>query len=130
MRRFIPLSFSQILVLVLFYLISFTNNAQVLQIEVLGGSVVTQGSTVSINAGSSLTFRATNIETGNCGQLQITDVDISNTSDFDITPNNPKDKIKPNSCNGDHYLDFEIENTSGSCSTTSTLVTIEIKNHL
>ena len=70
----------------------------------------------------------TNVETGNCGQLHIQDVDISNTTDFDISPNNPSDKIKPWSCNGDHTRDFEIENISSGCATVSTLVTIGIKN--
>ncbi len=109
-------------------LISVKSNAQILQVEILGGAVVTQGSTVTINAGSSLTFRATNIETINCGQLYIQDIDISNTTDFDISPNNPWDKIKPSGCNGDKYLDFEIENNSGSCASSSTLVTVKIKN--
>ncbi len=84
--------------------------------------------TITIDAGTSLTFRATNIETGNCSNLIIQDIDISNTLDFDISPNNPSDKIKPSSCSGDKYLDFEIENDSGSCSTTHTTVTVEIKN--
>lgn len=113
---------------IVFFLIAFTSNSQVLQVEIIGGAVVTDGSTVTINAGSSLDFRMTNVETGNCGNLRIEDVDVSNTTDFDITPNNPSDRIKPASCNGDHDKDFEIENISGSCSSSSTLVTIEIRN--
>ncbi|MDO5969517.1 LamG-like jellyroll fold domain-containing protein [Flavivirga aquimarina] len=113
---------------VFFLLISFFSNAQIIQVEIIGGAIVTDGSTVTINAGTSLDFRMTNVETGNCARLKIDDVDISNTTDFDITPNNPKDKIKPAHCNGDHDKDFEIENISGACTSTSTLVTIEIQN--
>ncbi|NNC51035.1 MAG: hypothetical protein HKO01_10905, partial [Flaviramulus sp.] len=117
------------LILIMFFaLISNVGNSQIIQVEILGGAIVTQGSTVTINAGSSLDFRITNIETSNCANLDIKGVDIANTADFDISPNNPKDKIKPQSCNGDQELDFEIENVSGTCTTSSTLVTIEIKN--
>ncbi|MBT8277411.1 MAG: T9SS type A sorting domain-containing protein [Bacteroidia bacterium] len=116
------------LVLALF-LFGFIGNAQVMQLEVIGGSVVTQGSTVTINAGNSLDFRITNIETNNCSNLKIEDVDIANTTDFDINPGNPKKNIKPEDCpGGKKLLDFEIENLNLTCSTTSTLVTIEIKN--
>jgi hypothetical protein len=110
------------------FLIGFVSSAQILQVEILGGAIVTEGSTVTINAGSSIDFRMTNVETGNCGQLHIQDVDISNTTDFDISPNNPSDKLKPWSCNGDHTRDFEITNLNSTCATVSTLVTIEVKN--
>jgi hypothetical protein len=112
----------------LFLFLGFFCNAQIIQVEITGGAIVTQGSTVSINAGSSLDFRITNVETSNCSNLRIDDIDISNTADFDISPNNPRDRIKPESCRGDHDLYFEIENTSGNCSTSTTLVTIEIRN--
>jgi hypothetical protein len=130
MRRPLSINFFQITFFVVFSLICLKSNSQIIQVEVLGGAVVTQGSTVTINAGSSLDFRITNVETANCAKLDIKGVDIANTTDFDISPNNPKDKIKPQSCKGDHNLDFQIENISGSCSTASTLVTIEIKNQL
>ncbi|MEP3839056.1 MAG: LamG-like jellyroll fold domain-containing protein [Algibacter sp.] len=129
MRRSPSFNLYQITFFVFTLLLGFISRAQVMQAEVIGGSVITQGSTVTINAGSSLGFRITNIETGNCGNLEIKDVDIANTTDFEITPNNPKEKIKPTSCKGgDKYLDFEIENISGACNPASTLVTIEIKN--
>ncbi len=64
--------------------ISSIGNAQEMQLQVIGGSVVTQGSTVTINAGNSLSFRMTNIEENNCKNLKIEDVNISNTTDFDI----------------------------------------------
>ncbi|MFI1745557.1 LamG-like jellyroll fold domain-containing protein [Thalassobellus sediminis] len=133
MRRSIPSSLTQILVIVFFVLIGYLGNSQIVQVEIVGGAIVTQGSTVTINAGSSLDFRITNIDASNCNgskRLKIRGVDISNTSDFDITPNNPKKNIKQVSCGGikNKYLDFEIENTNGSCATTSTLVTIEVRN--
>lgn len=128
MRRLLPLNLLRKFVFFLFVLCSYAGNAQIIQVEIVGGAVVTQGSTVIINAGSSLDFRITNVETGNCGNLIIEDVDISNTTDFDIDPNNPKDKLKPADCKGDHELDFEIENISGSCVTASTLVTVKIRN--
>ena len=118
-------------IILLFFLINVTAHSQVMQLEVLGGAVVTQGSTITINAGSSLDFRITNIETTNCKNLRIKDVDISNTTDFDINPNNPKRSIKPADCPGPNWkksLDFEIVNISPSCATVSTLVTVEIKN--
>ncbi|PTM08394.1 MAG: hypothetical protein DA407_08180, partial [Bacteroidetes bacterium] len=100
-----------------------------MQLEIIGGSVVTQGSTITLNAGNSLNFRITNIEENNCKNLKINDVDISNTTDFDISPNNPKRNIKPEACPGNNdKLDFTIENISTSCGVVSTLVTIEIKN--
>lgn len=110
-------------------LIGVISQAQVIQVEIFGGSVVTEGSTISINAGNSLDFTITNIEGSNCKKLKIQDIDLSNTTDFNIYPGNPKKNIKPYGCNGGNkYLDFEVENISPSCATTSTLVTIEIKN--
>ena len=98
-----------------------------MQVEIVGGAVVSQGATLSINAGSSLDFKITNIETSNCKNLQIKDINIANTTDFDLTPNYPKDKIKPQGCKGDYDFYFEISKISGACTTTSTLVTIKIK---
>lgn len=115
--------------LVFILLIGSSAFSQTMQLEVVGGAVVTQGSTISITAGTSLDFRITNVDFSNCKKLRIQDVDITNTIDFDINPNNPKKNIKPYGCQGGKkFLDFEIENTSPSCTTTSTLVTVEIKN--
>lgn len=114
---------------ILVFFVNFLSFSQIMQLEVLGGAVVTQGSTITINAGNSLDFRITNIETTNCKKLRIQDVDISNTTDFDINPNNPKKNIKPAGCSGGKkFLDFEIVNLNLNCATTSTLVTVEIKN--
>tara|TARA_R110002050_G_scaffold281956_1_gene429600 strand:+ start:4265 stop:9226 length:4962 start_codon:yes stop_codon:yes gene_type:complete len=119
---------------VLLFLTVFVSNAQIIQVEVIGGAVVTQGSTVTINAGSSLDFRITNIDASSCKgsrKLKIQDIDISNTTDFDISPGNPKKNINQVTCGGSSSkkrLDFEVENTRYDCATVSTLVTIEIKN--
>lgn len=116
-------------VIFVFTFISQIGYAQTMQLEVVGGAVVTQGATISINAGTSLDFRITNVDYSNCKKLKVQDVDISNTTDFDIDPNNPKRNIKPEGCNGGKkYLDFSIQNTTPSCTTASTLVTVEIKN--
>ena len=113
----------------LFVLTIQMGHAQTMQLEVIGGAVVTQGSTISINAGTSLDFRITNVDFSNCKKLKIQDVDISNTTDFDIDPNNPKRNIKPEGCNGGKkFLDFTITNISPNCTTVSTLVTVEIKD--
>ncbi len=129
MKRNLPsFGIKPALYLILFLLINFVGNAQIIQVEIVGGAVVTQGSTITINAGNSLDFRITNIETGNCGNLRIQDIDITNTTDFDISPNNPRDRIKPAGCRGDHDLYFEVENLSPTCTTAITEVVIEIRN--
>lgn len=100
-----------------------------MQLEIIGGSVVNQGSTITINAGNSLSFRITNAEGGNCKNLRIKDIDIANNTDFSIFPGNPKKNIKPVGCKGGKkFLDFYIDNLSGTCATVSTLVTVKIKN--
>ncbi|MEL0457498.1 LamG-like jellyroll fold domain-containing protein [Flavobacteriaceae bacterium SZ-1-7] len=112
----------------------FVANAQIIQVEIIGGAVVTQGSTVTINAGNSLDFRITNVEPGACQNnngLKVDGVILSNTTDFDISPNNPNKTIKQASCGGSistHRLDFSVENISGSCVTTNTLVAIELRD--
>ncbi len=114
---------------IIIYLICGFVSAQTIQVKIIGGSVVTNGSTVTINVGNSLDFRITNTDTSNCNNLRIDGVDMSNISDFDINPNDPKKNIKEQSCNGNNkFLDFEVINISSGCATVSTLVTIKIKN--
>ena len=133
MRRYLPQSLLRKIVFVFVLLLGFVSKAQIIQVEIIGGAIVTQGSTVTISQGARVDFRITNIDASSCKnskKLKIDDINISNTTDFDITPNNPKKKIKQLTCkgNGNKNLDFEIENISGSCISTSTLVTIKIKN--
>lgn len=93
--------------------------------NLLGGSAVTQGESVAITEGSSLTFRITNIRS-NCGTLNIEDIVLSNTADFTLyyyysLPYN----VRSEDCrNGVKYYDFIIKNTSNNCSA-STTITIE-----
>ncbi|AUP78445.1 LamG-like jellyroll fold domain-containing protein [Flavivirga eckloniae] len=123
------LAFLKPKLLVLFSFYCFISNAQIIQVEIVGGSVVSQGSTVTINVGNSLDFRITNIDGSNCKKLKIRGVSVSNTTDFAVDPVDPRKNIKYDTCPGNKkYLDFEIENISPSCTTTSTLVTIEIKD--
>lgn len=71
----------------------------------------------------------TNIESDNCRNLKIDDVNISNDTDFGLSPSNPKGNIKPEDCSGGKkFIDFMVENMSPVCTSTSTLVTIKIKN--
>ncbi|ULC60438.1 T9SS type A sorting domain-containing protein [Flaviramulus sp. BrNp1-15] len=133
MRRFLPLNFFQTNTFIFFLLFFSIGNAQIIQVEIIGDAVVTQGSTITINAGSSLDFRITNVETAACSnsnRLEIENVTVADVTNFNVSPNNVKRKIKQDTCpgNGNKDLDFSIENTSGNCATVSTLVTIEIKN--
>ena len=117
----------KLLTTIAFFLIGICANAQVMYLEITGGAEVTQGSTVTVSAGNNIQFTITNVETDNCKKLKVRDVDISNTVDFDINPNNPRRNIKPETCNGGwKFLDFDITKTGGSCNAASTLVTIEI----
>lgn len=127
MRKFVPLSFFQIAFSLIFLLISFIGNAQDIKVEVQGGSNVALPSIVSINAGNSLTFKVTNISTGNCKSLQIKDISLSGAtgaSTFTVTPFNPKDNIKPAHCNGDHDLLFTVTRTDNNCTTDSVTITL------
>ncbi|KAA5824187.1 T9SS type A sorting domain-containing protein [Algibacter amylolyticus] len=129
MRRELPTHFLQFTLLIIFSFFSLSGKAQVAQVEVLGGAIITEGSTIGITEGNSLDFRITNLELANCDYLKIQDVNVSNTSDFDVSPNSPATNIKPLTClGGDKFLDFEVETTSLSCGAKSTLVTIEISN--
>ena len=113
----------------LFLFFNIVCYSQIIQVEIIGGSVVTENSTITINAGNNLDFRITNVETNNCSNLRIQDVDLSNTTDFDISPNNPRRNIKPLQCNGGNkFLDFEVANISSSCVVASTQIIIEIRN--
>ena len=47
--------------LLLLLLVNFMINAQDMRVSILGGAVVTQGSTITINAGTSVAFQITNI---------------------------------------------------------------------
>lgn len=114
---------------ILFLLFGITGFSQVIQVEIIGGAIVTLGSTVTINAGSSLDFRITNISSG-CTRLRVDGVSIGNPTDFSLNGyNNLGRDVRSQGCrNWKKWSDFEIENISGSCLSASTLVTIAIRN--
>lgn len=108
----------------LVFLINFIGNSQDIQVNILGGAIVTHGSTITIDAGTSLTFQITNTS-NNCSTLKIKDIDLSNTSNFSISPSNPSDNIKSVNCrNGDKDLNFTVTSNSG-CGTYTTRITID-----
>ena len=127
MRRSLPLSFFQLTFVCVFLLISFIGNAQITKVDIQGGANVVAGSTISINAGNSQTFRITNSETSNCRNLKINDVNLSSASGgtFSISPSNPKDNLKPGDCKGDHDLLYTVTRTDSACTTATVTVTVE-----
>ena len=63
----------------------FWGYSQAVGLTILGSpNQINSGSTINITAGNKLTFRITNTETGNCGNLKIEDVNINNTANFKI----------------------------------------------
>lgn len=95
-----------------------------MRVEIDGGSEVTQGSTITIEAGSDIEFEITNIEPHSCASVRVQSITLSNTTDFSISPSNPRENIKPEDCRGEDELEFEVESTSTSCVTTTTEVII------
>lgn len=126
MRQINP---SKIFLIFIVTLFSFISNAQVIQVEVIGGAVVASGSTISINAGSALDFRITNTAAG-CNRLRVDGVTITNTADFSIYGYNHLGRdVRSQSCNNwKKWSDFVVVNDSGSCSSTSSLVTVHLRN--
>jgi len=113
----------------LFLLFSIAGNAQIMQVKILGGAEVINGGTLTINAGNSVTFQIINTALGNCSSVNVTDINISNTANFSITPSNPSENIKSEKCNnGEKFLNFTVTATGSACETTTTKVTIEGNN--
>ncbi|SNR41262.1 Por secretion system C-terminal sorting domain-containing protein [Lutibacter agarilyticus] len=104
--------------------VAFTGNAQVMQVNILGGAEVASGTTISITAGNSITFRITNTRS-NCGTLKVEDIILSDQANFSVSHKKLSYKVKSSACkNGNKYLDFTVTNTSGGC-VASTNITIE-----
>tara|TARA_R110002049_G_scaffold305738_1_gene503154 strand:- start:26725 stop:27024 length:300 start_codon:yes stop_codon:yes gene_type:complete len=81
------------------FLFFFTlSHAQVAKVEIVGGANIANGSTTTITAGTSLNFRITNSETGNCDDLEIQNVIIGNPSKFSVIPSTTNGFIRPASC--------------------------------
>ncbi|MDX1830132.1 MAG: LamG-like jellyroll fold domain-containing protein [Lutibacter sp.] len=110
------------------FLFIFVNSySQIIQVNILGGAQISQGETITINAGNSLTFRIINTVSG-CKSLKVQDVNLDNQTNFSISPNNPKKNIKSYDCrNGHKYLDFTVtaDNLSSGCGTYTTKVTVD-----
>lgn len=113
---------SKLVVLLLF--VAFVGNAQDMQVNILGGTEVATGSTISITAGNSITFRITNTRS-NCGTLKIQDIILSKPLDFSVSHQKLSYSVKSASCKkGKKYLDFTVTNISGDCAA-STKITIK-----
>ena len=108
----------------LFVLFNLFATSQSIQVEVIGGSIVNQSSTVAITAGNSINFRVTTTSTS-CATLRIQNISLTNTTDFSLTSSGIPANIKPDQCrSGEKYFDFMVTNISGNCGA-STDVTIE-----
>jgi len=90
-----------------------------IQVDVLGGSQISDGATFSISQGNAITFRVTNVAS-NCGNLRVQDIVLSNLTDFSVTHASIPINVKGQSCkNGLKHLDFTITNISGNCGATT-----------
>ena len=107
----------------LFLMIGFLGNAQIMQVNILGGNQIQPLDTISISAGSALTFRITNTITQGCGDLRIQSVSISDTGNFSISNTNPTN-VKPDGCKGANYLDFTVTALGTTCGSPETFVSI------
>ncbi len=126
-----PLNKRNYIFILLLFLISYFNSySQITQVNILGGAQVSQGSTITITAGSSIEFRITNTDSNCKKKLDIKSINIDNTTNFSISPNKRKKKVYP-ACNTRRnrakYFDFEIT-ADNSCGTFSTQVTIVTKS--
>ncbi|WP_100613368.1 LamG-like jellyroll fold domain-containing protein [Confluentibacter citreus] len=107
-------------------LFGFFCNAQDIQVQVLGGSTVSDGSTVAISAGNTISFRITNIRT-DCEKVKIESISITNTTDFSLSTDKvPKNVDSPDCKGNNNNIDFTITNISGNCGA-STDILIEVK---
>lgn len=116
-------------ILFLFLMVTFLGNAQIMRVKIKGGAVVTHESTITITSGNKIKFEITNIQTGNCKSVNVKSIELSPIStDFSISPSDPDDRsenIKPDNCNGEDELEFEVKALGTACGTTTTLVTIK-----
>ncbi|WNH09347.1 LamG-like jellyroll fold domain-containing protein [Thalassobellus suaedae] len=126
MKRFSLTNLSKTLVFVCFSLISYFGNSQDIEVNILGGSTVTGGASISISSGNSISFRITNTRT-DCDKVKIESISLTNTTDFEISTDKIPTNIDTESCNGKtKKIDFTITNNSGNCGA-STDIIIEVK---
>ncbi|NEW80415.1 MAG: hypothetical protein GZ086_13540, partial [Gelidibacter sp.] len=98
-------------------------NAQIMKVNILGGAEVIHNGTVTIDAGTALTFRITNTITQGCGDLRVQGISISNTANFSLSNTNPTN-VKPNGCKGNNNLDFTVTANGSVCGSPETFVYI------
>ncbi|MGE5944551.1 MAG: LamG-like jellyroll fold domain-containing protein, partial [Flavobacteriales bacterium] len=107
-------------------LFGFFCNAQDIQVQVLGGSTVSDGSIVAISAGNAISFRITNIR-NDCEKVKIESISLSNTTDFILATDKVPKNVDSPDCKGNiNNIDFTITNISGNCGA-STDIIIEVK---
>jgi hypothetical protein len=111
------------ILLLTFLMIGFFGNSQTMQVNILGGAVVTSGGTLTINSGNSLTFQITNIETGNCSSVRVQSI-TTNNPNFSVLPSNANENIKPSNCNGTNFLNFTVTRGDSACTTENAIITI------
>tara|TARA_R110001583_G_scaffold35585_3_gene118228 strand:+ start:19251 stop:24212 length:4962 start_codon:yes stop_codon:yes gene_type:complete len=113
---------------VLLVFLVFIGNAQTLQVNIFGGAIVNDGDVINITAGQSLEFQITNSETTNCKKLKIDNIYYTNSPTYDAYQSSGWWNIKPSSCKGNKdHLNFVVRNNSPTCTSSSTIVTIETK---
>lgn len=111
---------------VCFCFISYLGNAQDINVNVLGGSAVSDGATVSITAGNAITFRITNSRL-DCDKVKIESISLTNTTDFSLSTDKIPKHVDNDDCNGKtKFIDFVVTNISGNCGA-STDINIEVK---
>ncbi|UKM66272.1 T9SS type A sorting domain-containing protein [Flavobacteriaceae bacterium GSB9] len=111
---------------ILFYSVTCLSNAQDINVNVLGGTSVSDGATVFITAGNVITFRITNNRM-DCDKVKIASISINNTIDFSLSTDKIPSNVDNDDCKGKtKYIDFVVTNISGNCGA-STDINIEVK---
>ena len=127
MGSLINLKLVKIKLTVFLVFLVFIGNAQTLQVNIFGGAQVNNGDVINITAGQSLEFQITNVAS-NCKKLKIENIYYTNFPTYDAYQSSGWWDIKPSSCKGNKdHLNFVVRNNSPTCSSSSTIVTIETK---
>jgi len=113
------------LLIILFLFSSLANAQYIIQVNVLGGEQIALDGTISIEAGSALTFRITNAITHGCGDVRVRDITLTDNVNFSVSNTIPTN-VKPDGCKGDNYYDFTVTAKSTVCGTYFTDVEIQI----
>ncbi|MDO9595264.1 MAG: LamG-like jellyroll fold domain-containing protein [Lutibacter sp.] len=111
--------------IILFLFSSLANAQYIMQVNVLGGEQIPLNGTISIDAGSALTFRITNAITQGCGDVRVRDITLTDNLNFSVSTTIPTN-VKPDGCKGDNYYDFTVTAKNTVCGTYFTDVEIHI----